>query len=137
MSVYESGQPTGQKRKRGRPRKNGMHSVAQFNRSFFAMEYYHEARRAGMKREVALREAADQQKCSVTEVKRSLARFQPVSCDQGFVTGEIRTLSEAEKQRNKNLGLPEFFWKNDLKVVPFGIGPIPKYSRHNARKKKK
>lgn len=123
-----------EKRKRGRRRKNGLQSSEIFVRAFFALDYFNELRRKGMKYEAALHETADQFKCSPAEIKRIRAKYQAHNAKVGLGSGAPQGLSEADMQRNKAMGLPEVFWNNPV-VTPVIIGPIPIYPRHNARKK--
>jgi hypothetical protein len=122
-------------RRRGRPKKNGMQSAEVLGRTLFGLHWIHKARRLKEKFQSALEFGASKTNSSVAEMKRILAKWQPKDAEVGLVTfGDIRSLSEEEAERNRLLGLPEVFWKNP-KVLSFGIGPIPRYPRANARDK--
>ena len=122
------------KRKRGRPRKDPSQKFEPFGRVLIVLQSFDEARRSGMKYEAALREAARAAACSVAEVRRIRARYQSKNAEAGLVFGAPRRLSQAEKDWNKALGLPRVFW-DEPTVTPFFIGPLPTYSRHNAKKR--
>lgn len=123
-----------EKRKRGRPRKNGVRGADVLGRTIAALNYFHEARRSGLKYESALWGAARRVNCSTAEIKRVLAEFQPHDADKVLITGNPRTLTEAEIELHKAMELDEVFWKNPI-VTPLSIGSIPTYPRHNAREK--
>ena len=136
MEDKELHEPEPPKRRRGRPKKNGMIDGHRFCRALVGLFHFHEARAAGLKFESALDYAAKKTPCSATELKRTLARYQPREAQFGLVVAPKPTsLSAAEMEKNRLLGLPEVFWKNPI-VHPWGIDRVPKYPRINRVVKK-
>ena len=134
MNDTGTGSGCEEKRRRGRPRKTAMQDSEDLGRTTLVLEFYDATRGSGMKYASAVRETARRVHCSAAEVKRILANLRPRGAERGLVTGGLHSLSEAERERNKALGLPEVFWKNPT-VIPLMITTIPRYPRHNARKK--
>ena len=125
--------PNGQtpKRKRGRRRKNGVIDGGIFCRSLLAIHAVDNARASGLKFESAMAYAARRIFCSISEIKRVLAKYRPRNAQFGlFIDPHPYKLSQAEMERNRLLGLPEVFWKNPT-VWSWGIGPLPRYPRVN------
>lgn len=125
--------------KRGRPRKNGAKPGWTFHRSMWAIAGYNQSRAAGEKHETALKAAVEfvKQICpempiSVTEVKRSLAEFQPTDACVSYTISE---LPAEEVQRAaaiySQLGMPG----NIRRGWSFGFSERPKFERINARAK--
>jgi len=124
--------PSTSKRQRGRPRKNGAKSGEWLARAMWGLHVFDTARRAGMKYEAALAEAAKEIGSS-SEMKRICATFRPKGAEFGVVTAEHFKPTAPEKaELFKLLGPPEAFWKNSHEL-PVTIGPVPKYPRANAR----
>jgi len=119
--------------RRGRPRKNGIRNPADFERALKVLYWFEKARR-GLKYEAAIAIAARKTLSSTAEIKRILAEFRSRDCELGLIVGEPRAISLEEAQLFKALELPEALWNNpNLKALPFGIGPVPRHSRINAR----
>jgi hypothetical protein len=123
------------KRKRGRPRKDGMKSLDAFGRALWGLHWFNKARSRNEKYEAALQIAARKIRSSVAEMKRILAEFQPKGAKWRYVI-RVRSLSPAEAERNRLLDLPEEYWKNPkLKSISLGIQRIRRPRRAKLRKR--
>jgi hypothetical protein len=139
------------KKKRGRPRKDGVKEPWQFARSLMVLNAYNRARERGEKRSAAIKEAVDLVKqsapempISVTEVKRILAEFHPKDSETGLIVRpSVPDAKEIARRHNLRAQVPGFAETKITAELPnqnlqkcrgfkFGFGKRPDYPRHNA-----
>jgi hypothetical protein len=117
--------------KRGRPRKNGAQPVWMFGRALRVIHEYNESRRLGVKHSSAVTEVAVALAISESEVRQTLADFQPKRDPVAFIVKKIAQPKLIPPEFCKALGIPE---GSKMKHgFAFGFGPRPQYSRINAR----
>lgn len=133
---------------RGRPRKHGLREPEVLRRALLAVVFYQQARTAGEKYSVAVREAAahvrsrnPHTRMSETEVKRILAEFWPKNAES-VILAEESAVEEAEVMRLRDLlaQVPSSDRKVEsfivhyrpLRKLAIRFGKRPNYPRHNA-----
>ena len=119
--------------KRGRPKKHGVQPSWMLVRRMEVLYEYDQARQAGEKHAsavcsavAAVRKRHPRMPLSQTEAKRILADWRRRNCRTGVLItkpeppDDVLTLPDGRKAR---------------KLLIFGYGLLPRYPRHNARKK--
>ena len=142
------------KGKRGRPKTNGVRPGWMFERECIALNAYDEARRAEQKHETALDAMVDAvhrwlpgAPMSRTEAKRIRANWQGknrtttiIGMGERILEGEEaapylkRSQDLAERHAElKGLPMPPRSTASSVRVISFGLGPVPRYPRINCR----
>jgi hypothetical protein len=119
--------------KRGRPKKDWVQPARMFGRALRAICSYHEARRSGLKHSSAVTDVALALRISESEVKQTLASFQPQGAPSVFIVKKIAgpiTLPPGFC----TLGIPE--GKTVTGAFSLGFGPRPTYPRINTKSPK-
>jgi hypothetical protein len=126
-------------RKRGRPKAYGQQPDWMLFRRFVILWVYNQARKAGEKHSIALNEAAaavrscfPKMPVSASEVRRTLAEWQPKSSPIAIIVNEIpNTELRQAAALQQALDIPEGALVEY--GFQFGLGAHPQYPRTNAR----
>jgi hypothetical protein len=117
--------------KRGRPRKNGVKPVWMFGRTLRVIDNYNQSRRLGVKHSSAVTKVALTLAISESEVRQTLAAFQPKRDSVTFIVRKSPEEKLIPPEFCKELGIPEGSKKKNGFI--FGFGPRPQYRRANVR----
>ncbi len=142
------------KGKRGRPKTNGVHPGWMLERDCIAINAYGEAREAGEKYESALDAMVDAvhrwlpgRPMSRTVAKRILANWQGkdrtttiLGRGERILEGEeaalyLKMSQDRAERHAKQMGLPmpPRSIATTVRVISFGLGPVPRYRRVNRK----
>ena len=143
----------GERKRRGRPQKDGVTEPWRFGRALEIVYAYRKARDAGEKHSAAVREAVafvrqldPEMRISETEVRRVVAEFLS-QASQVALTADYLILEGEEAARRRRFFAEMLEFAGDkitteltdqnlrkpLKSFTFGFGKRPNYPRHNAK----